>query len=85
MQVFLSIGDNTGTAITISWSSNETMESVVFYSTDPNNFDKSAEGNTPERYRYIDYTSGLLHHVTLTDLQASSFARLSNLFYDGGV
>ncbi|CAM6105611.1 unnamed protein product [Calypogeia fissa] len=68
-QVFVTVGDSTGTTMTISWSSNKTMETLVFYSTDRSNLNLSATGGTPERYKYLDYTSGLLHHVSLRNLQ----------------
>ncbi|BBN16973.1 acid phosphatase type 7 [Marchantia polymorpha subsp. ruderalis] len=68
-QVFLTIGDRTGTAITVSWSSNKPMETLVLYSKEPRKYDLLAKGDEPKRYTYMDYTSGLLHHVTLSNLE----------------
>ncbi|KAL3683447.1 hypothetical protein R1sor_001469 [Riccia sorocarpa] len=71
-QVFLTFGDNTGTAITLSWSSNKTIQPLVWYSKESKKYDLSAAGDAPKRYKYEDYTSGLLHHVTLTNLEYST-------------
>ncbi|XP_002978336.2 purple acid phosphatase 22 [Selaginella moellendorffii] len=68
-QVFISQADHTGTAFTISWSSNRSMGSRVFYSNQPSSYDLSATGGSSS---YADYTSGNLHHVTISNLTYST-------------
>lgn len=41
---------------------------MVLFSKEPSAYDLQATG-TAARYKYADYTSGLLHHVTISGLE----------------
>uniref|UniRef100_A0A0E0BVP6 Purple acid phosphatase n=1 Tax=Oryza glumipatula TaxID=40148 RepID=A0A0E0BVP6_9ORYZ len=67
-QVHITLGDQTGTAMTVSWvTANELGSSTVRYGSSPEKLDRAAEGSHT-RYDYFNYTSGFIHHCTLTGL-----------------
>ncbi|KAF2909021.1 hypothetical protein DAI22_12g225200 [Oryza sativa Japonica Group] len=58
----------TGTAMTVSWvTANELGSNTVRYGSSPEKLDRAAEGSHT-RYDYFNYTSGFIHHCTLTGL-----------------
>uniref|UniRef100_A0A804Q3V5 Purple acid phosphatase n=1 Tax=Zea mays TaxID=4577 RepID=A0A804Q3V5_MAIZE len=67
--------DQEGTAMIVSWvTANELGSSTVMYSEaspDPEKMELRAEG-THTRYDYFNYTSGFIHHCTLTNLKHST-------------
>lgn len=71
-QVHITLGDQAGTAMTVSWvTASEPGSSTVRYgrgSPDPRKMKLSARG-TRTRYSYVNYTSGFIHHCTLTGLK----------------
>ncbi|AQK89019.1 purple acid phosphatase [Zea mays] len=74
-QVHITLGDQEGTAMIVSWvTANELGSSTVMYSEaspDPEKMELRAEG-THTRYDYFNYTSGFIHHCTLTNLKHST-------------
>ncbi|BAF30388.1 purple acid phosphatase 2 [Oryza sativa Japonica Group] len=67
-QVHITLGDQTGTAMTVSWvTANELGSNTVRYGSSPEKLDRAAEGSHT-RYDYFNYTSGFIHHCTLTGL-----------------
>ncbi|CAD6254963.1 unnamed protein product [Miscanthus lutarioriparius] len=68
-QVHITLGDQTGTAITVSWVTVEAAgSSTVLYGRAPGRLDLAAEGATT-RYTFYYYTSGYIHHCTLAGLE----------------
>lgn len=68
-QVHITLGDQTGTAMTVSWvTENELGNSTVMYGTSPEEMEMRAVG-THTRYDYFNYTSGFIHHCTLKKLK----------------
>jgi hypothetical protein len=69
MQVHITLGDQTGTAMTVSWvTASEPGSNTVAYGRSPKKMEMSAQG-TQTRYDYYNYTSGFIHHCTLTGLK----------------
>jgi hypothetical protein len=68
-QVHITLGDQTGTAMTVSWvTASELGNGTVTYGRSPEKMEMSAEG-THTRYDYFNYTSGFIHHCTLKNLK----------------
>ncbi|KAF0914492.1 hypothetical protein E2562_028971 [Oryza meyeriana var. granulata] len=68
-QVHITLGDHAGTAMTVSWvTTEEAGNSTVLYGRAMDKLDMAAEG-THTRYKYYNYTSGFIHHCTLTNLE----------------
>uniref|UniRef100_A0A453PW50 Purple acid phosphatase n=3 Tax=Triticinae TaxID=1648030 RepID=A0A453PW50_AEGTS len=68
-QVHVTLGDQAGTAMTVSWVTvDEVGNSTVMYGRAMGRLDMAAEG-THTRYKYHNYTSGFIHHCTLTSLE----------------
>ncbi|KAK1693113.1 hypothetical protein QYE76_009810 [Lolium multiflorum] len=68
-QVHITLGDQTGTAMTVSWvTASEPGSNTVAYGRSPKKMEMSAQG-TQTRYDYYNYTSGFIHHCTLTGLK----------------
>ncbi|TKV91860.1 hypothetical protein SEVIR_9G125366v4 [Setaria viridis] len=67
-QVHITLGDQTGTAMLVSWVTVEAEgNSTVLYGRAADRLDLAAEGATT-RYTFYNYTSGFIHHCTLTGL-----------------
>ncbi|CAN6335265.1 unnamed protein product [Urochloa humidicola] len=67
-QVHIALGDQTGTAMTVSWVTPDAEgNSTVLYGLAADKLDRAAEGTTT-RYTFYNYTSGFIHHCTLTGL-----------------
>jgi len=67
-QVHITLGDQAGTAMTVSWVTMEAEgNSTVLYGRAAGRLDLAAEGTTT-RYTFYNYTSGFIHHCTLTGL-----------------
>jgi hypothetical protein len=68
-QVHITLGDQTGTAMTVSWvTPDEPGNGTVAYGLSPETMVLSAKA-TLTRYDYYNYTSGFIHHCTLTKLK----------------
>uniref|UniRef100_A0ACD5U7H2 Uncharacterized protein n=1 Tax=Avena sativa TaxID=4498 RepID=A0ACD5U7H2_AVESA len=68
-QVHITLGDQTGAAMTVSWvTASEPGSDTVAYGRAPGKMDLSARG-THARYDYYNYTSGFIHHCTLPNLK----------------
>ncbi|KAM3261458.1 hypothetical protein ACQJBY_052238 [Aegilops geniculata] len=68
-QVHITLGDQTGTAMTVSWvTASELGNGTVRYGPSPDKMYMSAQG-THTRYDYFNYTSGFIHHCTLRNLK----------------
>ncbi|KAG0521966.1 hypothetical protein BDA96_08G207500 [Sorghum bicolor] len=68
-QVHIGLADQTGTSMFVSWVTVEAEgNSTVLYGLAADKLDLAAEG-TITRYTYYNYTSGYIHHATLTNLQ----------------
>uniref|UniRef100_A0ACD5TL11 Uncharacterized protein n=1 Tax=Avena sativa TaxID=4498 RepID=A0ACD5TL11_AVESA len=68
-QVHITLGDQTGAAMTVSWvTASEPGSDTVAYGRSPGKMDLSARG-THARYDYYNYTSGFIHHCTLANLK----------------
>jgi hypothetical protein len=68
-QVHITLGDQTGTAMTVSWvTPDEPGNGTVAYGRSPETMVLSARA-TLTRYDYYNYTSGFIHHCTLTKLK----------------
>ncbi|XP_062202420.1 purple acid phosphatase 2-like [Phragmites australis] len=68
-QVHITLGDQAGTAMTVSWVTMEDVgNSTVMYGCAMDKLDLAAVG-THTRYKYYNYTSGFIHHCTLTNLE----------------
>jgi acid phosphatase type 7 len=67
-QVHISLGDQTGTAMTVSWVTVDVADSAVRYGRDADDLELVAEGSYT-RYSYYNYTSGFIHHATLENLE----------------
>ncbi|XP_062204349.1 purple acid phosphatase 2-like [Phragmites australis] len=71
-QVHITVGDQTGTAMIVSWvTENELGNSTVMYGGAPDKLECHAQG-THTRYDYFNYTSGFIHHCTLKNLKHST-------------
>jgi hypothetical protein len=69
-QVHITLGDQTGTSMLVSWVTAEAEgNSTVLYgpAADDRRLDRAAEGVTT-RYTFYNYTSGYIHHCNLTGL-----------------
>ncbi|KAF8763072.1 hypothetical protein HU200_008923 [Digitaria exilis] len=67
-QVHITLGDQTGTAMTVSWVTVDAEgSSTVLYGRSIDTLDLAADG-VATRYTYYNYTSGFIHHCTLTGL-----------------
>lgn len=65
----ITLGDQTGTAITVSWVTVEAAgSSTVLYGRAPGRLDLAAEGATT-CYTFYNYTSGYIHHCKLAGLE----------------
>jgi hypothetical protein len=70
-QVHITLGDQTGTAMTVSWvTASEPGNATVAYGRSPEKMDLSAQA-THARYDYYNYTSGFIHHATLDNLKVT--------------
>lgn len=68
-QVHITLGDQTGTAMTVSWvTPSELGNGTVRYGRSPDKMEMSAQA-THTRYDYFNYTSGFIHHCTLRNLK----------------
>ncbi|KAJ6852425.1 purple acid phosphatase 2 [Iris pallida] len=68
-QVHITQGDMNGTAMIISWvTQDEPGSSQVLYGTSEEKLEFSAEGKITQ-YKYYTYTSGFIHHCTLKHLK----------------
>ncbi|RRT35320.1 hypothetical protein B296_00042158 [Ensete ventricosum] len=68
-QVHITQGDLDGTAMIISWvTEDEPGSSEVLYGTDEDKLELSAEGKYT-RYKFYNYTSGYIHHCTIRHLK----------------
>ncbi|XP_074587092.1 purple acid phosphatase-like [Curcuma longa] len=68
-QVHITQGDLDGTAMIISWvTEDEPGSSEVLYGTDEDNLELSAEGIYTQ-YKFYNYTSGYIHHCTINNLK----------------
>ena len=66
----ITLGDQTGTAMTVSWvTASEPGNGTVAYGRSRKKMDRSAQGCTLTRYDYFNYTSGFIHHCNLTGLE----------------
>lgn len=75
-QVHVTLGDQAGTAMTVSWVTvDEVGNSTVMYGRAMGRLDMAAEG-THTRYKYHNYTSGFIHHCTLTNLEVNSVTHI---------
>ncbi|KAF7061739.1 hypothetical protein CFC21_068408 [Triticum aestivum] len=68
-QVHITLGDQTGTAMTVSWvTASELGNGTVRYGPSPDKMEMTAQG-THTRYDYFNYTSGFIHHCVLRNLK----------------
>ncbi|KAG1368840.1 Purple acid phosphatase 10 [Cocos nucifera] len=68
-QVHITQGDHDGTAVTVSWvTQDEPGSSTVLYGTSKSKIEFFAEGKYA-RYKFYNYTSGYIHHCTLRNLE----------------
>ncbi|CAD5174477.1 purple acid phosphatase 2-like [Musa acuminata AAA Group] len=68
-QVHITQGNLDGTAMIISWvTEDEPGSSEVLYGTDEDKLELSAEGKYT-RYKFYNYTSGYIHHCTIRHLK----------------
>lgn len=71
-QVHLAFGHDSSQEITVSWVTSDKTESTVSYGPNPWNLDHVATGSSSQytfrSFYYGSYTSGHIHHVTITGL-----------------
>lgn len=67
-QVTLTQGDYAGKGVIVSWVTPEKAKPEVRYGIKKGVHPYEAKGITTQ-YEYYNYTSGFIHHVTISDLQ----------------
>ncbi|GAV73341.1 Metallophos domain-containing protein/Metallophos_C domain-containing protein [Cephalotus follicularis] len=68
-QVHITQGDHVGKGVIITWiTPDEPGSSTVIYWAENSDLKNYATG-TVLKYKYFDYTSGYIHHCTITDLE----------------
>ncbi|ONK75734.1 uncharacterized protein A4U43_C03F19980 [Asparagus officinalis] len=79
-QVHITQGDLRGTAIIISWvTQDERGSSKVLYGTSEDSLEFSSKGRVT-RYTFYNYTSGFIHHCTLQKLKHNT-----KYYYEVGI
>lgn len=69
MKVHITQGDHIGRAVIVSWTTpDEPGSNTVTYWAENSTDKKDAEGIVLT-YKYVNYTSGYIHHCTITGLE----------------
>jgi len=69
LKVHITQGDLVGTGVIVSWTTpDEPGSNIVTYWAENSDEKKTAEGIVLT-YKYVNYTSGYIHHCTITGLE----------------
>jgi hypothetical protein len=80
LQVHLTQGDYDGKAVIVTWVTPSHAASEVHYGIKKGVYLWKAKGATTQ-YTYYNYTSGYIHHVTLSNLQVKGYLHHPQMIY----